>query len=267
MSDPLGPGPPRPRPLDPLDPLRPRPFPPRVPWTPFGPGDNAQPDPQGIADTAAKLTAELEAARVRLTGMRDGPGPDDTPPVVREVSRADGQWPFLLIRQAPGDVGARPLEDSDIFIIGLGERNSPDIILTAAGPATEPVFVDRDGFPALIGRQVAEIHPGFTYDAWVHVWNLGRTPATGVRVRVFLVPSGQAAGRFLGGRQLDLGDRLSSTSHRIIKAATFPAGLPGDNAISMVVAVAECLSDVATGDRAVGMDRHVAHRQIYTSGI
>ena len=35
----------------------------------------------------------------------------------------------------------------------------------------------------------------------------------------------------------------------------------------VVTALAECLSDVAGGDRSPGMDRHCAHRQIYTSGI
>ncbi len=271
MTDPLHPRPPRPNPPtpgDPLDPIGPAPRPPRpglppIPWTPFGPGDNHAPDPQGIVDDAAKIRAILGKAAVGLTGMRHGPGRDGTPPVVVESTRAVGLWPWILIRQQTGDIGERPLDQQAITVIGYGERNSPDILLTTAGPATEPTEIGRDGMAALTVRAVYEIHPGFSYDAWVHVWNLGRSPASGVRVRVFLGPTN----RFLGGRQLDLGDRLAVDSHRVVKVATFAAGLPGDNAIGMMTAVAECLSDPAEGDRNPGMDRHCAHRQIYTSGI
>jgi hypothetical protein len=106
-------------------------------------------------------------------------------------------------------------------------------------------------------------HPGFSYDAWVHVWNLGRSPVGGVRVRVDLGPTN----RFLGGRQLDLADRLREGSHRVVKDATFAVGQPGDSAIGKITAVAECPSDVAGDDRGPGMDRHRAHRQVCTSGI
>lgn len=271
MTDPLHPRPPRPdrpNPRDPLDPVRPGPRPPRpgrppIPWTPFGPGDDHAPDPQGVVDRAAAIRAILGKVEVELTGKRHGPGPDGTPPVVVETTRADGLWPWLLIRQQTGDVGERPLNPQAINPILWGERNSPDILLTVAGPATEPAVIGRDEMPALTARAVYELHPGLSYDAWVHVWNLGRSPASGVRVRVYLGPTN----RFLGGRQLDLGDRLRVDSHRVVKAATFTAGLPGDNAIGMLTAVAECLSDVAGGDRSPGMDRHCAHRQIYTSGI
>ncbi len=195
--------------------------------------------------------------------MRHGPGKDGTPPVVVETSRSDGLWPWLLIRQQTGDIGSRPMDQYAINPINLGERDSPDILLTPAGPATEPTTIGRDEVEALRARVTYEVHPGFSYDVWVHVWNLGRSPATGVRVRVFLGPTN----RFLGGRQLDLGDRLRADSHRVVKAATFTAGQPGDSALGMMTAVAECLSDPAGGDRNPGMDRHCAHRLVYTSGI
>ena len=273
MTDPLDPRRGRPVPRGPLDPglgdrfrrgpgpLRPgfRP----IPWTPFGPGDTGAPYPGPIGDRAAAIKAGLEKAQLELTGLRHGPGPDRTPPVVRGVSRAEGLWPWLLVRSQAGDTGARPLEASTIMAIGYGEHNSPDIILTLAGPATEPVVIGRDGTPGLIARNVAEIFPTLVYDVWVHVWNLGRSPATGVRVRAHLGPTN----RFLGGRQLDLDDRTGASPHRVIKAGTFTAGQPGDSALGMLTVVAECLSDVATGDRSPGMDRHCAHRLIYTSGI
>lgn len=274
MTDPLHPRLPRPGrpfpgdPIDPVDPTRPTPGPPHPglppnPWTPFGPGDNHAPDPQGIDREAAQIRRGLEKTQRQLSGMRHGPGPDGTPPVVVETTRADGLWPWLLIRQQAGDIGARPLDPTAINAILHYQAFSPDIVITAAGPAAEPAEIGRDGIQALLARARSEIHPGFSYDAWVHVWNLGRSPASGIRVRVFLGPTN----RFLGGRQLDLGDRLAVDSHRVVKAATFTAGLPGDNAIGMVTAVAECLSDPAGGDRNPGVDRHCAHRQIYTSGI
>jgi hypothetical protein len=273
MTDPLRPRPGRPipgdppDPLDPFDPLDPgrppRPGRPPVGWTPFGPGDDHAPDPQGVVNDAERIREILGKARRELTFMRHGPGPDGTPPVVVETTRAEGLWPWLLIRQQTGDIGDRPLDQQTITAIGFGERRSPDILLTIAGPVTEPAVIGRADMPALAARAVSELHPGLDYDAWVHVWNLGRTRATGVRVRVFLGPTN----RFLGGRQLDLGDRLAADSHRVVKAATFSAGGPSHSALVMMAAVAECLSDPAGSDRNPGMDRHCAHRLIYTSGL
>src|SRR5205823_14898490 len=105
------------------------------------------------------------------------PGPDNQDPPVREVTRADGQWPFLLIRTYPGDAGQRPAPAE------VQPLQSPDVIVTAAGPADEPRIVDRSGIAALKAREVAKPRRGQALDVWVHVWNLGRSQATGVRVR------------------------------------------------------------------------------------
>jgi hypothetical protein len=239
-----------------------------VPWSPFGPGDTASPDTADIVSRATKTMEGLRAAQVTLTGMRHGPGPDGTPPVVEEVSRADGLWPYLLIRTYPGDVGKRP--------IGLGEEppgyfgwvSSPDVIVTNAGPAGEPRIVGRGAIDALKAREVGMLTPGFPYDVWVHVWNLGQLQATGVRVRVRLRPTNEfwpndwpePAERFLGGTTLDLGDRLSETAHLVIKAATFTPDDLDSYYLALIVATAECPSDVASGDLSRGADRHSAHR-------
>src|SRR3954466_5716917 len=104
MSDPL-----RPRPARlPGDRLGPGPgrLPRPIPWTPFGPGDNTPtPEPGDVEARRAKTRAVLEKAQLELTRMRHGPGPDNTPPRVVETTRADGLWPFLLLRYAPGDAG------------------------------------------------------------------------------------------------------------------------------------------------------------------
>ena len=249
----MGRRPPREPPPEPrLPPLQP------PPWTPFGPGDNATPDVNKIVQDAEAAIAELRAAQVKLTRMRDGPGPDDTDPPVGEVSRADGQWPFLLIRHAHGDTGTRPLEGGTIAAIDYGEHDSPDIMFTSHRAPTDPEVIGRDGWPALRSELAYMLESGFPYDVWVHVWNLGQTPATGVRVRVWL----ETPSVFLGGRHLDLGDRLSDRAHLIVKAASYTPGSFGEPMFPMVLATAECISDVASGDRSPGMDRHTGHRRI-----
>ena len=262
---PLPPRPPRP-PRPPVGPV-----PPPVPWTPFGPGDNAAPDVNAIVDGATKIRERLQAAQLKLTEMRYGPGPDNTPPQVREVTRADGLWPYLLIRSYPGDIGKRPVQPGDSPPGYEGLSLSPDVIVTPAAPAGGPTVVDRDGIAAVQGRGLAGLMLNTAYDVWVHVWNLGRFQATGVRVRVrgrygplFQGPGDpQPTLRFLGVTQLDLGDRLSATAHRLAKAATFTTG---DEGYEFIIATAECLADAATGDLEMGMDRHSAHRFFKTGG-
>lgn len=240
---------------EPEGPVRPRPRPGRpIRWSPFGPGDTAQPDVDAIVSRATKTLDSLRRAQLELTRMRKGPGPDGSDPVVEEVSRADGLWPYLLIRWDVGDVGVRPLDPSVRADMEGGDFWSPDILIMQAGPPNEPVIVDRPGIPAMYARHELTATWGVPYDLWVHVWNLGAGPATGVRVRAFL----PEVDRFLGGRQLDLGDRLSDTCHRLLKVATYTPGTSGESTWSPVVIVAECLADPASGDRAPGMDRHCA---------
>lgn len=264
MTDPRRPRPSRPpgdTPLPDPGPVRPPPGPglPPAPWTPFGPGDTATPDVDRILRVAQKTLAELAAEQVKVTGMRDGPGPDNTPPVVVESSRADGPWPYLLIRWDVGDTGARPLEAGIRADMDGGDFWSPDILLTDARPPGTPTVIDRDDFPAFQPSIVFGVSWGSRYDIWAHVWNLGRVPATGVRVRAFL----PEVDVFLGGSQVDLGDRLSPECHRIVKVATYTAGASGESVVAPVTVVAECLTDPATGDRARGMDRHCAHSWLY----
>jgi hypothetical protein len=181
---------------------------------------------------------------------------------VRELTRAEGLWPWVLIRQMPGDTGTRPLTAAAIGDINHGNQRSPDILITVAEPGG-PGEVGRSDIDALIAKAGAltELFTTYPYDLWVHVWNLGQARATGVRVRAYLgIP-----GRFVGGRQVDLADRDHDGSHRVVKVASFTPTFPPDDAFPLVTVVAETLADVASGDRSPGMDRHVAHRGIYIS--
>jgi hypothetical protein len=233
--------------------------PPDLPWTPFGPGDNAAPDIAQIQRQASKARAAIQAAQVELTRLAHGPGPDGTPPQVVEVSRADGLWPYLVIRSYPGDIGSRPFDAAAAYAVDLAQFYSPDILVVPAAPPTSPNEVDRAGMNALSDRQEFRLRSGLDYDIWVHVWNLGRTPALGVRLRVFVNPLGQ----FVAGRQLDLGDRLSETSHRCVRVGTYHAA-PGAGGArdETFLAIAECLSDVATVDGNYAIDRHVATTRV-----
>jgi hypothetical protein len=261
-------GPPRPR--RPIDPGLPGERPPgeRGGTGPFSPGDRSELDPRAVLRQVARTRRAIEKAQLELTRMASGPGPDGTEPRVVVDDRASGRWPWLLIRTLPGDVGARPLPPTMITPIEVGRRNSPDILLVPAGPPDEPPVVDRQAFPALKARALEDISWTERYDVWVHVWNLGRTPAFGVRVRVRLANAPAWPGipsPFLGGRQLDLGDQLSPTAHLVVKVASYRPGDYWRNE-NVLIATAECASDPATGDLAAGQDRHSAWRVVTILG-
>jgi len=156
----------------------------------------------------------------------------------------------------PGDIGARPLAQS------APTNSSPDIIVTNADPQFEPTVLGRDEFLAIKNRIVPSVLTDTPYDVWVHVWNLGRAPAYGVRVRAWVSwQADPASGLFLGGRRLDLGDRTSESSHRVVKIGQwFPDGSGRD----LVRATAEGISDVASGSSVSGgiQDRHTAFRHV-----
>ena len=271
-----GPRPPRPGRPDPGDPVGPAPGPrpgpgpgpfrPPIPWTPFGPGDTAAPDTPGILARVAKTRTALEAAQVKLTRLRHGPGPDGTDPRVRPVSRADGLWPFLVIRSYLGDVGARPIDTPSAPEIGHGEFGSPDIVVTTIDP-TDKQVLGRDGVAALHSQNRIRkvMNYDTTYTIWVHVWNLGLAPAHGVRVRAWgfaNAPDGSFTNSppkvFLGGTEIDLGDRTSEDAHLLVRTGTWlvPAAL-GPRWGGGIQVVAESMSDVMEPANPL-VDRHAA---------
>ena len=77
---------------------------------PFLPTDTSVLNIKRIEQQVAKRRQALLHAQTELTKLRYGPGPDNTPPPIRDVTRADGQWPFLLVRSVVGDTGARRQE-------------------------------------------------------------------------------------------------------------------------------------------------------------
>jgi hypothetical protein len=255
MSDdrPLHERPPGDRPLRERVPRRP----PIGPWTPFGPTDQTPLDANAVVAGAEALRTRLEGTRATLEKVRRGGAPPDPPddrhPRPTEPRRADQLLPFLLIRTYRGDTGARPF---DLQANPLFFHQSPDILVTL--PVVDDlVVVGRDAFNSTLrGRVVWDTPPNRTYDVWVHVWNLGLAPAFGVRVRAWARAFGQASpGRFLGGRQIDLGDRSSATSHLVVKIGPWQMGNS-----DALLATAECITDVANGTHDWSQDRHTATR-------
>ncbi len=251
------PGPPGGRPF-PKPPERP----PKIiipPWTPFGPGDNVPLDAPSVVAQAEALRADLIKTRNKLERLRRrGAPPDDRePPRPFTGPRSNLMLPYLLIRTRVGDTGARPIvvpPTTDYYAY----YQSPDIILTTPS-TTDPPAVGRGDFDTkLRGRIVGVLDQNRSYDVWVHVWNLGYAPAYGVRVRAWRRPSGVAGpGIFIGGRQLDLGDRNSSNSHLVVKLGSWASES------GAIVATAECIADTCNGSHDWSQDRHTATRDYF----
>ncbi len=249
-----------------------RPDQPDGPPPPFGKDDDSVLDARLLQRELESTRRALQSVQITLTQMRYKPGPDKQVPEVREITRVDGQWPFLLVRSYPGDVGKRPVQSGDEPPGYAGGYNSPDIIITQPGPRDEPRIVDRDrdGIAALKARDIGRLlYKGWTYDVWVHVWNLGQSQVGGaarVRLRIRQSPFQPdepvvQPEAFLGGTTLDLGDRLSERAHRVVKAASFTVP-PSDRGVSytaFLTATVDTLSDPSSGDLSPGTDRHTAN--------
>ena len=166
--------------------------------------------------------------------------------------------PYLLIRTIVGDTGARPFTNPGAALLEF--HQSPDIILTLSEPNDPPVMGRGDFNTRLRGRVVGIIDRlNISYDVWVHVWNLGHAPAYGVRVRAWTGGNGQPhRSVYLGGRQIDLGDRNSTTSHLVVKVGQW-----GINAGDHIVATAECIADTCNGSHDWAQDRHTATRDMF----
>src|SRR5690348_17235807 len=63
---------------------------------PFGKDDDSVLDARLIQRELENTRRTLQAVQAKLTQMRYKPGPDQQVPEVREITRVDGQWPFLL---------------------------------------------------------------------------------------------------------------------------------------------------------------------------
>ena len=65
-------------------------------------------------------------------------------------------------------------------------NHSPDIFLIHSNSENAPTVVTREGMPELQRRKTIIVWQDWKFDVLVHVWNLGRTTANGVRIRVWV---------------------------------------------------------------------------------
>jgi hypothetical protein len=181
-------GPPKPQPCPP-PPVRPQPGTVEVPHPdppviPTGPVP-----PWGVGKPPAGDPAQIPWFRGKISDInRKGPqfGP-----------RKDEFLPYLLVRAASGDRGARPF--SGVF------WESPDIFVAAQQEAdTAPPFPPTGAGVAAAGA------PNTLY---AHVWNLGKAPAYRVRVEFYWFnPSlgiTSADANLIGAAWIDLGNRFA----------------------------------------------------------
>jgi hypothetical protein len=198
---------------------------------PFGPDSANAPDPAKVKKVLHDLTGK---------GDRRRPNREDV-------------LPYLLIRDAPGDRGARPAWTP------IPCWESPDILLIDA-------TYSGDFDPA---RCVGSPTSGNTYRAFVRVFNLGRFPAVGTQVTLYWVDPGffgpNAADyepQFIGGAFVELADRTRPDSVQVVEIAPawhIPYELTGHECL---IAVVSCLADPWRGAFDANNDRHVGQRNL-----
>jgi hypothetical protein len=154
---------------------------------------------------------------------------------------------------------------------GIWNSISPDVVITQplpVGAAPEPQVRDRAGVldAAFAARVLVLLPVAAPVDVWIHVWNLGRAAAFGVRVRAWAWGTGNnnPFSGYLGGRRVDLGARDTETSHLLVRIGSWPTP---NGSMGGVVANAECITDVSTGALPHDVtDRHNAS-QVWANGI
>jgi len=120
--------------------------------------------------------------------------------------RKDSFLPYLVIRAFPGDRGGRPTSNPWVW-------ESPDIFVMPNQPAaTAPAI------PPNLGGMVQHGVPNTVY---AHVWNLGRGPATNVRVEFYTFPStlgtiSAADVNLVGFTYVSLGTRDGPQCHAVV---------------------------------------------------
>ena len=183
--------------------------------------------------------------------------------------RKDEFLPYLLVRSASADRGARPF--SGVF------WESPDIsVAPNVDPSSAPLF------PPTSGGVAQSSVPNTLY---AHVWNLGKSPAYRVRVEFYWFnPSlgiSRSDANLVGAAWIDLANRytvypqwtqmsgpsgayLSRGSHAIVKCPeTWVPSYENNGHECLVVRAFEPIFDAVSPDQfSAAADRHIGQRNI-----
>jgi hypothetical protein len=210
-------------------------------------------DPRPTVDTSTPFVPDSanapDAERLKEV-LRDLTGKADDKH--RRPNRED-VLPYLLIRDAPGDRGARPAWPPTAC------WESPDILLIDASYTGEFDPAHCVGNPT----------SGNTYRAFVRVFNLGRFPALGTQVTLYWVDPGffgpnsaDYEPQLIGGAFVELADRTRPESVQVVEIAPawhIPYELTGHECL---MAIVDCIADPWRGVFDSNNDRHVGQRNL-----
>ena len=223
--------------------------------------DGAVPPGQGVAGDLPPLRTGLETSHGWQPGQSAGPLRDRFGAMLKEHKKDRLWFPHLLIRSHAGDRGARPVWQP------VPSWLSPDILLFPSSqvPPSGPVDLSR----AVINPQV-----GQTYTVGVHIWNLGRFPAHGIRVKAWWVEPGFFNGahdprynpHLIGAAWAELGDRESGHAHGIVLLPDTWTIQDTGMLHQCLLATVECVTDPWTGVLDANNDRHVGQRNLTLIG-
>jgi hypothetical protein len=229
------------------------------------PPRHVTPDDDGSVASGAGVAGALPPVRTKLgdpppgwqPGAASGPLRDRFGGMLTKQKKDRLWFPHLLIRTHAGDRGQRPVWPSTPSWL------SPDIHLfpTASVPPGSAVDLSQ----AVLSPQVGE-----TYTVGVHIWNLGRFPAHGVRVKVWWVEPGFFSGipdprynpHYIGGTWAELGDRESGHAHGIVLIPDTWTIQNTGMLHQCLLATVECPTDHWTGVLDANHDRHVGQRNL-----
>ncbi|GEM_PF-6220998 len=234
-----------------------------------GPGRQPKVDEDGAVPPGKGVAGDLPPWRTTLDDPPPGWQPGGPAAALRDRfggllkdADRDRMWfPHLLIRAAAGDRGQRPVWPSTPSWL------SPDIWLFRSADVPP-------GGPIDLSRAVVSPTVGETYTVGVHIWNLGRFPAHGVRVSVWWVEPGFFSGtpdpRYtpnpIGGAWAELGDRESGRAHGIVLIPTTWTIQNTGLLHQCLLATVECATDPWGGVLDANHDRHVGQRNLSLLG-
>ena len=175
------------------------------------------------------------------------------PPTSWPGPRQNLWLPYLFMRAAPGDTGARP-------VVGPFWE-SPDVyILAGVPPNLAPAVPPQLGQVALAGKDNT---------IYAHVWNLGRAPAREVVVEFYACdPSlgfNPTGAKLVGTAFTDLGARGSGQSHRVVKCPeSWDATYVNGGHECLLCRVWDVAADpMTTPEWDASINRHLGQRNIH----
>lgn len=166
-------------------------------------------------------------------------------------TRQDGIWPYLLVRAFAGDHGGgRPMWQPQPF------WESPDILVV---PGDVPTY--NGG--ATLAPQAGKPHTIF-----VHVWNLGRLMALGVKLSVywanptFSFDDPNHPPHLIGATMFELADRLRQGSHMLVRLPQLWTPVMENNGHECLLAKVGCFTDGPGHGFDANHNRHIGQRNL-----